>query len=291
MVRDLDHFAAAATPVWSTAELEHCLPLGVIERLRAHSAADRPSWDGIVVTEHGRVVTAALRTRDNVLVVGAAPPEAITAVAGLSAAALRPLKGVTGPAASATWFAEAWRRDTGQVMELFMALRVHACDRAVHGAVRGAARPASDSDADVLADWIEAFADEALGDEVDGQDWAARYTSLGQDQALLWTVDHEPVAMAAMTRPTATTMAINTVYTPPEHRGRGYGGAVVAACTDWITGPGGKDHAVLFTDLANSASNRAYTRVGFRPVGDALELRTPTSEQSQIQRAPGRPNG
>ncbi|MDP9319178.1 MAG: hypothetical protein M3O94_08950, partial [Actinomycetota bacterium] len=56
---------------------------------------------------------------------------------------------------------------------------------------------------------------------------------------------------------------VGPVYTPPEHRRRGYGAAVTAACTRDAL-----DHAedvVLFTDLANPTSNSIYQQIGYRP--------------------------
>ena len=57
------------------------------------------------------------------------------------------------------------------------------------------------------------------------------------------------------------------VYTPPEHRGRGYGGAVTAAVTQAAL-DAGADDVVLFTDLANPTSNALYQRLGYRPIED-----------------------
>ena len=57
------------------------------------------------------------------------------------------------------------------------------------------------------------------------------------------------------------------VYTPPEQRGRGYGGAVTAAVTRAAL-DAGADDVVLFTDLANPTSNALYQRLGYRPVED-----------------------
>jgi predicted GNAT family acetyltransferase len=65
---------------------------------------------------------------------------------------------------------------------------------------------------------------------------------------------------------------IGPVYTPPEHRGRGYAAAVTAAAARWALGSGAR-HVLLYTDLANPTTNRLYPRLGFRPRYDALELR------------------
>ena len=62
-------------------------------------------------------------------------------------------------------------------------------------------------------------------------------------------------------------MACTIAYTPPEHRGRGYGAAVTMAVSR-AAQEAGAAHVLLFTDLTNSTSNRLYQRIGYRPVAD-----------------------
>ena len=60
------------------------------------------------------------------------------------------------------------------------------------------------------------------------------------------------------------------VYTPPEHRGRGYGGAATTVVTRQALDAGRIGDVVLFTDLANPTSNALYQRLGYRPVEDRV---------------------
>ena len=84
----------------------------------------------------------------------------------------------------------------------------------------------------------------------------------------LW---HDPtgvvVSLAGRNPTLAGVARLGPVYTPPQHRRRGYGTAITAACTrDALRG--GAHHVVLFTDLANPTSNALYQRLGYRPVSD-----------------------
>ncbi|MEJ7703884.1 MAG: GNAT family N-acetyltransferase [Geodermatophilaceae bacterium] len=90
---------------------------------------------------------------------------------------------------------------------------------------------------------------------------------------MLWCVDGEPVSYAATRPPVASMSRIGPVFTPPEHRERGYASAVTAAAAAaaWALAAGAC-HVVLFTDLANPVSNSIYPRLGFRPVHDAVEF-------------------
>jgi hypothetical protein len=62
------------------------------------------------------------------------------------------------------------------------------------------------------------------------------------------------------------------VYTPPEHRRRGYASALTAALTERLLA-GGRRFCFLFTDLANPTSNAIYQRIGYRPLGDVDRYR------------------
>jgi predicted GNAT family acetyltransferase len=73
--------------------------------------------------------------------------------------------------------------------------------------------------------------------------------------------------MAGVSRPAAGMVRVAAVYTPPDRRGRGYGGAVTAAVSRAAL-DGGATDVVLFTDLANPTSNALYQRLGYRPVED-----------------------
>jgi predicted GNAT family acetyltransferase len=79
--------------------------------------------------------------------------------------------------------------------------------------------------------------------------------------------DGGPRAMAATARPTPGGIAVNSVFTPPAGRGRGYATALVAALSRRMLADG-RRFCVLFTDLANPTSNAIYARIGYRPVRD-----------------------
>ena len=62
------------------------------------------------------------------------------------------------------------------------------------------------------------------------------------------------------------------MYTPSEHRRRGYGAAVTAHATQAAL-DGGAAQVVLYTDLANPTSNAIYQSIGYIPDHNAEELR------------------
>jgi RimJ/RimL family protein N-acetyltransferase len=140
--------------------------------------------------------------------------------------------------------------------------RIHVLhDRPRYPQASGAPRPATAGDAPLLHAWLSAFRREATPDDPPPtQEDAEKAAQSGR--FLLWTVNGEPVAMAAVNRSLRQTGSIGAVYTPPEHRGRGYAGSVTAATAERIFADG-KTAVSLYTDLRNPVSNRCYARIGF----------------------------
>jgi len=92
------------------------------------------------------------------------------------------------------------------------------------------------------------------------------------ENQLLWLWEDDaghPVSMAGRNRTAAGAARIGPVYTPPEHRRRGYGAAITGACTGDALSRDAHD-VVLFTDLANPTSNAIYQQIGYRPLRDHL---------------------
>lgn len=77
-------------------------------------------------------------------------------------------------------------------------------------------------------------------------------------------------AMAAATRQTDGCESITHVYTRPEYRGQGFAAALAAHISRLILQEGRTP--LLYTDLDNPCSNRAYRNVGFVPRGRVTQV-------------------
>ena len=86
----------------------------------------------------------------------------------------------------------------------------------------------------------------------------------------LWE-DTEPVSMVARTTVVAGVVQVRYVYTPQEHRNRGYATACVSKISKQIRNEGNR--CILYTDLCNPISNTIYRRIGYRAVAEAIQYR------------------
>ena len=80
----------------------------------------------------------------------------------------------------------------------------------------------------------------------------------------------EACSMIAWVAPTDHGVRVAHVYTPPEKRGRGYASAATATLTRQLLER--YDFCTLYTDLSNPTSNGIYSKVGYRPVADMVDV-------------------
>ncbi len=112
--------------------------------------------------------------------------------------------------------------------------------------------------------WYEAFSVEALGSVESVERLVDRH--LQQGTAYLWE-NETPVSMASRVGITPNGARVSLVYTPPEHRRKGYCSTCVAALSQTLLNQGYR-YCFLFTDQANPTSNHIYQAIGYQPVGD-----------------------
>lgn len=79
--------------------------------------------------------------------------------------------------------------------------------------------------------------------------------------------DGRPLAYTGFNAALPDVVQVGGVYTPPFARARGLARAAVAGSL-LKAREGGARRAVLFTDVANVAAQRAYGALGFTPIGD-----------------------
>ena len=183
------------------------------------------------------------------------------------------IPGVVGPASEAQAFSACWAEAVPSAApKETMRLRVFEA-RAVADVplAAGALRLASMDDHPLMAQWIDAFSQEALGEPADrdkAEKSAERF--IADKQLYIWDCNG-PVSIAKSARPMRNGITVTAVYTPPEQRNKGYSTSCVASLTKKLLSER-YSFCSLFADQANPTSNSIYAKIGYVPLGDALEI-------------------
>lgn len=265
---DARRFRSAADPLLLASEAVNNLILGV-----TGSAIDYPdtfedfvAW---VVYHTGEPVAAAARTPPHNLILAAPRDESAVAVLA------NHVGDIPGVVAVSPWihqFVEMRpeRARLNMTQGIFELTRVIASSP-----VDGLSRKARADEVDELVELRLAFEEEAIG-RVEDPALARGSTELRvreQSSRLgLWVheVDGQVTSISGHSGPTPNGIRIGPVFTPPQHRGRGYASALVAAESQWLL-DNGHSYCFLYTDLANPTSNSIYQRIGYRQIAESAE--------------------
>ena len=265
-------------------ESEHNLPLGLM-----YDFAGNPQRYGaepplmLSILDRDRAVGMAILTHGRKLILSRIDARIEDAVVPLIHHLLMndvSIPGVVGPAEEARKFSDAWVEvASGTSPRLAMRMRVFEIREVADVPLSdGILRPAGMDDQPLMAKWIAEFS-EAIGEPADFEAavrGAERFIQAGQ--LYIWDCGG-PVSIAKTSRATRNGATINGVYTPAEHRNRGYATSCVWSLTKKLLADQ-YSFCSLFTDLSNPTSNSIYTRIGYSPVGDALtfDFVSPDSE-------------
>ncbi|MEU4391581.1 GNAT family N-acetyltransferase [Kribbella sp. NPDC023855] len=225
-----------------------------------------PSYYVSVHDDSGEVVGATMRTPNRPIHLGSLREDLAIEVADAYAELLPDAPGVAGDRVAATSFANRWSELHGTTWTETRAVRLHKLIELNQLEAEGEPRRMTESDLQRAAEWnTDGFATESPTPDLV---WARHQLESGA--LWFWQVDGVPVSMASYHLPLFGVCRVGPVYTPPEHRGNGYAGALTAHVTAQILAQG--NQACLYTDLANRTSNKLYARIGYTPVADAIDL-------------------
>lgn len=120
----------------------------------------------------------------------------------------------------------------------------------------------------VLSAWLKAYNIEALGAEDEESLNKTVEHTIGRflrgDTANLLTVEGEPVSLSGFNAQLPEIVQIGPVWTPPEHRNKGYARLLLAQRLV-VAKERGVKTAILFTN--NPSAARAYEAIGFQKTG------------------------
>ena len=273
--QDVEEFVAVAGAFLSLRPAENTIELGAADavrrRGRAAFGAGAPLF-GWWRHAGGPVESTFLHTPPYPgLLTSDAHEDSVRPLAESLAGLGRPLPGINAAETVAMAFSAAWQQLTGADTQIRLRSRLYRLGKLQPPvpAPPGAARVAVAAEAELLEAWLGAFSREQYG--IPPPDPGMVADRIGHGGLTWWEKDGVPVSLAGRTRPAAGTVRVGPVYTPPEHRRRGYGAAVTAAVSRAALDDGATA-VVLFTDLANPTSNSLYQRLGYRPVEDRVSV-------------------
>lgn len=264
--RDPKSFLQQAEPFLLTAEAENNLILGVAGMTRIFGEGAYLA----VVKDGTAVVACALRTPPYKAVISRAEPPAIERLLADMAEKYPDLAQVHGPEPTVTSFADLWTTRTGVPSTRGTRHRLFEIRTAPNliAPPAGRLRLAAERDLPTIIAWSAAFIAEVMpGDPTDPE--AHAVNRIATRSLYVWE-NGEPVAMAGWAGWTARGVRVNFVYTPREHRQRGYATACVARLTQQLLDEG-RAFCCLYTDLSNPTSNSIYRKIGYRPIGDSSD--------------------
>ena len=272
---DVAEYLAVAGGFLRSRAAENTVQLGATETIRVGGATaigDEAPLFGWWAAAGGPVTAAFMHTPPFGVTLTPSPEGVTAALAETLAGRGRFPAWVMADTTTAPSFAAAWERHTGQSARIVRRSRLFRLGLLLppDPAPPGRARVATAADSGVLLAWLEAFHREA--DDYGGPDMRRTLADrLSYGGLTLWESADGPVSMAGVSRTVAGQARIGPVYTPPEVRGRGFGGAVTAAVSQAAKDAGVAD-VLLYTDLANPTSNALYQRLGYEPVSDSVHL-------------------
>jgi RimJ/RimL family protein N-acetyltransferase len=263
---DVEPYADAVLPLLREDPAAHTVALTVIDTLRqGHRFSDQPMLFGWLADDGGPARGAISHNPPYDLLLCVVPDVAELAEALRGAGVDVP--GVNGTVTTVDRFVAAW----GEPATPHLRMRLFQLGTLEPPQAPGSARAATPDELPLAMRWFAAFTQE-LGLPATEKEARARQ-QIEEGRLWLW-IDSggEPVSLAGRQVTAEGVARIGSVYTPPEQRGRRYGGAVTAACAaDALAHGAGR--VVLFTDLDSPAPNAVYQRIGFRPVADHSVVR------------------
>lgn len=183
------------------------------------------------------------------------------------------LPSVTASPENAALFARIYCHKSGAAHKLSFNLMAYACPEVkMPRGVPGGIIRAEEKHTEIVAEFISGFEMDIFGtaEEDREKNLVAAANRIKTNDLFLWVVDGKTVSMAAIGHRSPRHARVNSVYTPPEERRKGYASAVVAAVSQKVLDEG--LIPVLYTDLANPDSNKVYCSIGYKQAGAADEI-------------------
>jgi len=249
--------------------------VSVVEGARSYDGY----WWWIVRDDHGDVVGAAMRTAPFGLQLGPMPIEAAQLLARAVAKADDGFPWLAGPETLVKAFLRVYGEE-GSPGSIRGAVRgrtslLYELDELVAPDVEGEPRVATVEDFELVDQWTLDFQEyiDGVSHTPTEQDRRSLMERLSAGSRWLWCAEGVAVSMAghalSVATPSGLVTRVGPVFTPADHRRRGYGSAVTASLSATLRASGSR--VMLYADAANPTSNSIYQKLGYRLVDDSVQ--------------------
>ena len=164
-----------------------------------------------------------------------------------------------GPVDEAQAFAECWQKQNGNLHSIhqwFSMQTLHPPKRSAQGGLR----LATEDDLATVQEWAPDYAR-----EMDTKfDVAALFASMISRGLMYLWVDEVPCCLVTVSGLTPYSCRVSTLYTPPQHRGKGYAVNTVAESCK-LSLDAGRSICIVSADVTASGPMHLYQQIGFRP--------------------------
>lgn len=269
---DVHHLLAKAESLLVAHEAENNLLLGLLGRLAA--GEDMGALFGYGEDDRGNRVFF-LHTKGNRIILSHNiiwNDEDAVQLAQLVNAWAPDLPGVIGPEKQATQFARVWHKLYRKQIRIHMNQFIYRLDRVKDaGAAKGGMRAADKDDFTLLRDWLIRFGKKTGEDMTEERASTVIGRLIAQRRMYVWTVEDKIVSMAGCARESRNGIVINAVFTPEEHRRKGYAERLMAVLSAKLLDEG-KQFCCLFTNADDPGPNKLYQKVGYRRVAKSCAI-------------------
>lgn len=252
-------------------EAEHNLMLSLCSRALQAKSRSEPYdiWFAAVSYKNQLAMIAMQAPPHNLVLSRAYQADAEEVLVKMLAERGLSFPGIVGPSDVTANFINAWskitRQETAECMDqIIYSLKKVLMPPSVEGRLRFA-RP---EEYTLIGAWMKAFCEDALpkADHITlDKSLTEAQKRIADKTIVVWDVQGTPVAMAGLSG-TDSLSRISLVYTPAEHRGRGYASSVVAHLSQHELDQG-KKMCCLYADARNPVSNSIYRKIGYEFVG------------------------
>lgn len=181
------------------------------------------------------------------------------------------LSRVTAPKPLAAAFAQLWQDVTGHTHRVSKGMKLHRLQQfASFKPSEGKLRLATSQDIELVGSWLYEFSSESLSLMTLKEAVETVRNKISEKKVFMWDAGR-PVSMAGINRTTLNGVTLDMVYTPPEHRKKGFAKSCVAGLSQKFI-QSGKAFCTIYTDETNASSHKIYREIGYEEIHQLSEL-------------------